>query len=373
MNTGRTLAELAAELDRQTKTRRDYIAPQSKIEPVILEHAGAPVVMLDGINGGPMPLTEHAHGQMADHLGVPKRYYDRMRAEQPHLLATNIRTWLHADGDNQRMIRALDGHVRAVLSPKFRPLDNYDLMGAILPTLIEHRVQVVSSQVTETRLYVKAILPTLSDELPVGLAWGTGHNRVGGEGLDRGRVVSAITISNSDVGAGALSIEPSVFTSWCTNMAILKAMAMKKHHVGARATAADGSYEVFADDTRAADNRAFWLKVRDVTIAAFDEKQFRKAVADLRATAERPILDADLIGVVTRTVETLELPPAAASPILSFLAAGGDLSQWGLGSAITRQAGEIEDYETSTVFERAGGALLALPAAQWATIAGVAA
>ena len=67
--------------------------------------------------------------------------------------------------------------------------------------------------------------------------------------------------------------------------------------------------------------------------------------------------------------EQLELPPVASSGILKALAAGGDLTQWGLSSAITRVANDAADYEMATLLERAGGTVLALPAHDWTRIA----
>src|SRR5262245_14401480 len=106
-----------------------------------------------------MALTNYAHGQLSQHLGIPKAYYDRMRAEQPALLAGNVNTWFKADATNKRMLRTLDGQVRAVLSPKYRPLDNFDLANVVLPTLIDRKAEIVSAELTETRMYIKAILP----------------------------------------------------------------------------------------------------------------------------------------------------------------------------------------------------------------------
>jgi hypothetical protein len=82
MKAGRTLSELAAELERQTSTRKDYIAPQGKLEAV---PAGNDIE-IHGINGG-LTVTPYAHGQLSSHLGIPKAYYDRMKQERPELLA----------------------------------------------------------------------------------------------------------------------------------------------------------------------------------------------------------------------------------------------------------------------------------------------
>lgn len=370
MNTGRTLQSLAEELQRQVETRKDFIAPQGKLEAVLVDTGGenAKSVQLAGLNGDPLTITPYAHGQLAQHLGIPKAYYDRMATEQPDLLAVNINRWMKADETNRRMIRTLDGKVRAVLSPKFRALDNFDLAQAVLPTLIEKKIKIVSSELTETRMYIKGILPELSDELPMGLAWGTGHNNVGGTGMDRGKVVAAVVISNSDIGAGTLRIEPSAFTTWCTNLAIMAEAAMKKYHAG-RANQADDTFTVLSDEARRADDVAFWLKVRDICAAAFDEATFRAAIARMRKTAENPIKSDDLLAVVNMTVEQLALPAASSSGILKALATGGDMSQWGLSSAITRYAGDVADYEMATTLERAGGQVIALNERDWTKIA----
>jgi hypothetical protein len=47
--------------------------------------------------------------------------------------------------------------------------------------------------------------------------------------------------------------------------------------------------------------------------------------------------------------------------ILAHLIRGGDLSQWGLCSAIARMSQDIEDYDRATELERIGGKLIELP------------
>lgn len=368
MKTGQSLQNIAAELERQVATRKDYIAPQGRVEAVVHDAE----VVLDGINGRPFGIQPYAHKQFADVLGIPGRYYERMRVEQPALLAANLNTWLKADPENKRMIRTLDGKVRAVLSPKFRPLDNFDLAQAVLPKLFAMRTQVVSAELTETRMYIKAILPDLSDTLPDGMLWGSAHNRIAEyNGNEPGKLVSAIVISNSEVGAGTLRVEPSVFTTWCTNLAILKSAAMKKYHVGRSAEVTD-NWELYRDETRAADDRAFFLKVADVTESAFNPEMFRAAVAQLRDATRDQIVSRELPKVVEATVRELALPVSVSGSILTYLAQGGDLSKWGLASAVTATANNFEDYEGATALERAGGEILAMSGGQWTKIANAA-
>lgn len=360
---GKTLGALAAELERQSSARRDYEAPQGKLEARAVEGD----IVLDGINGG-MRVLPHAHRQFADVLGIPGRYYDRMRVEQPELLAQNVNAWFRAQPAERRMVRTLDGRVRAVLSPKYRPLDNFELANAVLPKLIGVNAQVVSSELTETRMYIKAILPELSDALPAGMVWGNGHNSIAEYDGERGRVCAAIVISNSEVGDGALRIEPSVFTTWCTNLAIMKQASMRKYHVG-RGSVGDDAFAVFRDETRAADDRAFFLKVADITEAAFNRDVFAAAVAQIRASTEDKIESPDISKVVEATVRELALPASTQGSILTFLAQGGDMSRWGLASAVTATANNFAEYEGAVQLERAGGEILALPASGWRSIA----
>ena len=252
------------------------------------------------------------------------------------------------------------------MSPKYRPLDNYPLAGAVLPKLIEVGAEVQSCELTATRLYIKATLPGLSDELPEGLQWGVGHNRVEG-----GKICAAVVIANSEVGAGTLRVEPSVFTSSCTNLLILVAAAMKKYHIG-RAFDAQEDFSIYRDETREQDDKAFFMKVQDVVERAFNREAFKAAADGIRKAALTPIAkDKDALNLpatVEQTVKVLALPERTGSNILTHLAAGGDFSLWGLSSAITRTANDAADYEEATALERAGGRVLALPERDWNAI-----
>lgn len=370
MNRGQSLADIAAELERQSTARKDFIAPQGRVKAEVLideENDGRPDVVLD-VNGQLMQVRDHAHVQLSDVLKIPTKYYRRMKDETPELLANNINTWLQKDPDNKRMLRTLDGQVRAVLSPKYRPLDNFELAHAVLPKLQQLNVQVMSAALTETRMYIKAILPELSDELPDGMVWGNGHNAIASyHGNEPGKIVAAITISNSEVGNGSLRVEPSVFTTWCTNLAVMKSAAMRKYHVG-RGSEATDNWEIFRDETRQKDDAAFFAKVQDVTEAAFDRQLFAEAVQRIRESTEDKIVSKELPKVVEVATRQLSLPQSAQGSILTFLAQGGDLSRWGLSSAITAASAELEDYETSTTFERAGGEVLELSPKDWKDI-----
>ncbi|MFZ8404095.1 hypothetical protein ACO1MF_13730, partial [Staphylococcus aureus] len=75
--------------------------------------------------------------------------------------------------------------------------------------------------------------------------------------------------------------------------------SLRKTHVG-RALGSDESIMVFKDDTLQADDKAFFLKVRDVVQAAVSEATFMQAAQKMQKT-----LQIHLVGNPVKTVEVL--------------------------------------------------------------------
>lgn len=349
MKEGSTLAAIATELSRQLTVRKDYHAPSDKIEMISSEGD----FQLKGLVSDSLGITEHAHSQFADRLSIPKKYYDRMRQTDPDLLTHNVNTWLHREPEG-RLVRTLDGKVRAFLSSSYRCLDNYDLADAALPVLQENNCQVVSSELTETKMYLKAILPSLTTEI------------VGSR--QKGDVVQAgIVISNSEVGNGSVKIEPMIYRLVCTNGMIAPDSSLRKYHIGKGADV-DGVREMLTDEARQADDRAFWLKVRDIVRGAFNRDIFLGLVGRIEAATQNRIISTNLMQVVEVTANKFALPEANKHSILTHLIQGGDLSQWGLCNSVTRTANDQNSYEVATELERVGGKILELSRQEWKVI-----
>lgn len=357
MKQGRTLTQIAQELERQIDSRRDFVAKQGAIQMREDNY-------LEGLNGEAMPINNWAHGQIASALGIPKPYYDRMRNEYPSLLKSNVNAWLHDEGDKRRMVRTLDGQVRAFLSDRYRPLDNFDLMRTALPSLQEMNAQVVSSEITERRLYVKAIFPSLCAKIDEGKTWGEGH-----QFLEKDTLVAAIFLSNSEIGAGTLRVEAGFYKTRCTNLAIFNDSAMKKYHIGRSAVSdLDNAVELFTDETRRQDDKAFWMKVRDVIASSCNKEFFQLQIEKMQAATEDRILTKDLPAVVEVTRKQLGIQDAFKGDILTHLIQGQDLTRWGLLNAVTRTAEDVPSYDVATDLERAGGKILELSKSDWKSI-----
>ncbi len=153
MKAGRSLVELATEIERQAESKRDYIADTRSMD-VDIRCGNIPVLTL---NGGVYQLNGIAHDQIGAHTGIPAKYYDKMLAEQPALLASNVNTWFNHQ-PAKRMVRTLDGTARAFLSNKYRRIDNQEIAEAVLPIISGMSGATVEScEITERRMYIKVL------------------------------------------------------------------------------------------------------------------------------------------------------------------------------------------------------------------------
>lgn len=360
---GRSLQDLAAEIERRAEVKKDFIAPVQKVEVVVEAVGGAPTPLLALTNGTvqTFDMLDLAHGQMAEYAGIPMAYYRRMLAEDPKLLATNINRWLREKADKleRRMIRTLDGHVRAVLSDGYRPLENEDLAEAILPVLLEQELVIVSSEITERRLYIKAVDRRIERDVPTGRKMGDGSH------VFFDTCSPAITISNSEVGHGALSIETGVYTRVCTNLAMIGSN-MRKYHTGKRAELSDEVFALLTDDTKKATDKAVWMQTTDLVRAAFDQSKFDATLKKLGNAAKDTVPAEAAVEVIERVGRKFNLLEGERRGVLAKLIESSDLSRYGVHAAITRYSQETSvNYDRATELERIGGDVIELPSQDW--------
>lgn len=349
MKTGKTLSELAMELEKQQETKRDFIADTRELEIVQPTEINNEFRMK--LNGhGDFHVSDNTHRQIAQRVGIPQKYYNRMTQEAPELLVRNVKHWFD-NKPERRMIRTLDGNARAFLSDRYRTLDNFDLATAVIPVLQEaDGIKIVSTEITESRMYIKALFPKLEMEVKKG-----------------DPVQSGIVITNSEIGIGALKVEPLVYRLVCLNGMIAADHKMSKYHVGRIADGGDAVAELFRDETLEADDRAFWMKVQDVVRGSLDKVKFEEIVRRMTLTTEQRI-EGDPVAAIEIVAKKFDLTDGEKSGVLRNLIEGADLSKFGLINAVTRHSQDIADYDRATDFERLGGTILELPSNQWSEI-----
>lgn len=126
MKAGKSLIELATEVQRQASQKRDFVVPAKSI--VMRDDKRFEIAQssdFTGLNEG-LDFNDYAHGQVADYLKIPRKYYDKMLQDQKagSLLQNNVNHWFGQSNGNKRMIRVLDNRGRAFLSSRYRILDN---------------------------------------------------------------------------------------------------------------------------------------------------------------------------------------------------------------------------------------------------------
>lgn len=351
MKSGRTLVSLAQELERQMHSKKDLIVPSQLVHHSTGDNGLTQLVIDEGGASMRYGVTPLARRQLAEKLKIPHAYFERMRETQPVLLDRNVNTWLQSE-DDRRMLRTLDGQVRAVLSDRYRRLDNFDLAESVLPILRQlPDLRFESVELTETRMYLKCITSRLSYEMAPGDV-----------------VQAGVVISNSEVGQGTLSVQPLLYRLVCRNGLISADRTLRKTHVGRSMGNDEDGILVYQDDTLRADDKAFFLKVRDVVQAAVSDTTFRQTAQKLQKTLKIP-----LVGDPVKTVEVLAqrytLNDTERTGVLRHLIAQADLSGYGLVNAVTHYSQEIDDYDRATEFEALGGKLIELGSGEWKGLA----
>lgn len=370
MKNGKTLQELAAEVQRQQAEKRDFLTPTSELSMAVQPALTNPDVvakpgdlamdlrMPDGRRER-FALTRHAHNQIAERLreklaARPERFgatYHALREQHPDLLAGLVTELWHRGGE-RRLVRTLDGQARALLSDRYRTIDHDVVLETALRAFQQTgaEIAVVSSEVTERKLYLKIVFPKVEGEIKLG-----------------DTVQAGCVLSNSEIGEGSVSLSPLVYRLVCLN-GMIAGDKLTQYHVG-KPNAGWGEIQLQADTVRA-DNTAFLLKLRDAITTAMSQVNFNRLVARLQTSTNLPIVGAPQKAVEVTRVR-FGLTEGEGDSVLEHLIRGGDLSAWGLSNAITRAAHDVPSYDRATELEALGGKVIAMKPTEWVEIAAV--
>lgn len=371
MKTGSTIQELASQLADIRDNSKDFLVPPVKlgnikaitVEDVISETESHSELALALVNGETKTFkpSKWAHQQIREYADIPGQYYDRVRAENPRLMAQSVNhgfamaAGLAASkiGSSGRMLRTHGGNLRAMVSTRYRRLDNFDLFEAVAPSLINLGFNVESSELTDKRLYLKCVTPKIEGEVTPGSP-----------------VQYGLVVSGSDVGAGKVRIEPLMFVLRCKNGMITQA-AMAQAHLGKNLGLGDEIEDLISDRTKELTDVAFWNTVRDVVENFAKPEFFNRELDRMRAAAGMAITNFDLPEIVERTLKAVNLSvnEKVKLSIIDNLASGSHgagMNKWGMSQAFTYGAQDDSlDYDSATDVERAGNKVIELTPRQW--------
>jgi hypothetical protein len=355
MQSGRSLGDLVAEIRRQSSPafKRDAIVASTALGV----HSNGSTALAFGADAPAFALAPLASRQLGEHLGVPARWWDALGAHiadwrTPHgqpLFDVTVNSLLAArPPDERRLVRTLDGRARAILSDRFRPIDNGPVLAALLPWLQEQAAagwidpSQASMDVTDRNLYLRLVSTRLEGEVRVGQS-----------------VRAGVEIRNSEVGLGAFVVRPLLFTLACLNGAVVETEVQRRAHIGAALGGEDGNvWEWLSDEALAARSRATVLEMRDVVQAALSEAMFRRTLAQAQEAAGQRV--AHPVAAVEWVADRYGLAEQETSDVLNAFLDAGDRSVWDLSSAVTRIAQQAPTFDRSVELEHVGGRLLGL-------------
>ena len=339
-----------------------YKGESEKISEIIVESTG-------GVPTQTVALNPVAFNQLAQKTGIATRDARRFQSEYPEEFDRLVNAILRKEPAN-RMIRAYqskdDNYLlgRAFVSDAFRTYDNYDLLQAALPPLLENTDaawRTVNATVTAQKMYLRFK-----------------SNNFEGQGAAVGDAMAAgVVISNSEVGMGSITVGEVIWTLACLNGMQTQNLKRSAHIQSARG---EQSYGILAADTREKDNELTSLKMRDYVREFSSRENFDATLEKFRAAADDVISDdVEKQTVVENLGTVLQLTKSETSSVLEGLIqtmsqsgyAGNPLSRATLVNAVTAVANKAEP-DTVDDWQKLGGRVLELPRRDWARVAAAA-
>jgi len=341
-----SLTEFAEEVERRERAKNDLLVGPGNIRFPDDEHME--------INGeGVFDVNRVAETQIASEYGIPQRYYDRM-ASVPGLRAHNLNSWLdhmrETEPERRRVVRTLDRTARAYVSDRFKTqiYDNFNLMQGLLPVFQQFDdIRFASQSLTDTRMYLQVVFPSLQREVKVGDA-----------------VQFGLTITNSEVGMGSVDISRFIWRLICLNGAVGQSL-MRKYHVGRRIEGEDRS--IYADETIVADMESFRLRLRDVIRHELEETKIDMITKQLQGAAETPVKN--VVETVKNVTSRWKFSETESDQILTNMVNEGSATKWALVNSITALSHDLESRDRQFEIEKIGNDVLVLSDADWEEVA----
>lgn len=374
------LADLAAILKDQRSRAVDVVAPSTSLgldDDGRLTIAGAePVIDDTGVDdpNGAYRLTDVGEDTLAARLNVPAGYLRRMIADRPDIAGAIVNGTLHGGwagtplplgdddagypaDDRRHLVRLLRGDddvgvARAILSDRYRIVDNLDVLLAALDGIraTGRTVDIDGADLTTRNMTVRVRCPEVA---AVAEQFLDGYRSpFTGEQSD-GTVFAGFVIRNSETGSGALSIAPRVIVQVCSNGMTVGRDAFRRVHLGARL---DEGVVKWSDATKRKVVELARSQAADAVESFLDPDYLADVVARFDDAAGDPITDRD---TARQVLADSAFTHAETDDILAHFAAGGQATRGGLASAVSSYARALPDADAAYDAEETATRILA--------------
>ena len=364
------LPDLVDMLKAQSDVRYDVVVPASGIEMHdgnIIVKGGAARVTDDGVTTAdarlvPTPIFDEGVSHRFD---IPLKYVRTMRGrvagdisegfkDDETLFDQNINYWLEAEPNRRHLVRGFltsdadePGIARALLSDRYRTIDNYDVLMATLSGVRAAGVEVNidGGDLSDRRMSLRLTCPEVTAYANEILG-GYRSPFTGETGSDNPTVFAGLVVKNSETGGGAFTIVPRIVVQVCNNGLQLTKDAMRAVHLGGKL---DDGVVRWSDDTQQHELSLITSKARDAVATFLDVDYMRTKIEELQ----------ELAGVeVTRPADTIQRVSKKAGwseteqdEILSHFIRGGQTTALGVAQAVTAYAQTVESIDRQDELE----------------------
>lgn len=349
MKTGLTIEELSVEIMRQNAIKEDYVVNSQNLQMDLWDSNLFLRVldeqMADRIE--PLAISENAHRQIGARLGIPVKYYSRMLEEGLSLLTQNVNYWFHKNPE-QRMLRVMEGSIRAFLSNRYLRIDNHEVICAVMPILGEvPDIQFISNQITDNHLYIKAVNPNLQREI-----------------LHGKTVQAGIMVCNSETGLGTFHVSPMLYYPEYNVGMIADTGNVKRTHSGPIYRTSE-YFQLRPERFLMTDDNEFLEKIRVSVRDALNETVFEQVISGMQEAVNAQINELDAPDVVNAAGSAFGMTEAEQNGVLRHLLSENEINRYGLANAVTLQSTDSESYERATDLEGISYRILTMPTHRW--------
>lgn len=381
-----SLQQVVDELHRQVGAARDFIADTRDMEFVLRDGKLTLTPANDNLGGffaannipreipvldqalqqvafkAPIPAwTEGArNGEKGRNAGVPIRFFRSSLHHFPQRTLDYL-NGIMRDGSKKRLVRVLDGQVRAWLSDQYRDIPTLLVAKQALQILKDLDGKVLEASVTDRHIRIKMVATDIwdridsvrKDESRDWYAGGLGSQKylsmVAAQSWDnlgplkdkadveqggQNTVWPSATLCNSPTGHGGLQFDGNFLLAACFNLARVE-MIQREVHLGSRLDTG-----IYQRDTVEAEAEAIFLKMRDNLTAWFTQERFAEICDKLRETAHESVSKPSL--AVNLLVEGDLINQGELDDILSHFIKDTNGSVHGLGQAVARYSQDVD-------------------------------
>lgn len=389
-----SLAQVVAELQRQVDQSTDFVADTRDMEWTLtargdlalkpsnenlrdfLPREGMPLLdqaLCQVAGKAPIPVWRSEAGDKAPNSGIPVRFFRSALRKHPQRTLEFLNGVMH-DESNRRLVRCLDGKVRAFLSDQYREISTLGVAKQVLQVMRTLDGKVLEASVTDTHIRIKVIATSIWDRIESvrtggdSAGWYAGGlgsqdmlRRVAARSWDDLRPLTdrmnsqggsatvwpSATIENSPTGHGGLNFRGGILHGVCFNLATVEQI-MREVHLGQRLQ----SGVVYQRDTVEAEAEAIYLKMRDNLASWFNPERFSEICAQARGTLTQEVRKPT--AALQALAEVDLLTDTEMGEVLAYFCGQEHQSVYGVGQAIARYAQDA-DADRSEYLEGLAG------------------